>query len=84
MLSLHPFLWAVVILVPLLSVGLWATSFQVDMAPVRSLKWWASCPVYPALCALLPLIVCALAADPPPCPHDCSYYNAAPVVPTAV
>jgi hypothetical protein len=28
--------------------------------------------VYLALHALLPLIVCALAAGPPPCPHDCS------------
>jgi hypothetical protein len=48
------------------------------MAPVSSLEWWVSQPVYPALCALLPLIVCTLAAGPPPCPHDCSYYNVAP------
>jgi hypothetical protein len=34
--------------------------------------------VYPAFCALLPLIVCTLAVGPPPCPHDCSYYNAEP------
>jgi hypothetical protein len=34
--------------------------------------------VYPALCALLPLTVCTLAASPSPCPHDCSYYNAMP------
>jgi hypothetical protein len=34
--------------------------------------------VYPALCALLPFIVCTLAVHLPPCPHDCSYYNAAP------
>jgi hypothetical protein len=48
------------------------------MAPTSIPEWWVSCPVYPVLCALLPLIVCALASGPPPCPHDCSYYNAAP------
>jgi hypothetical protein len=48
------------------------------MASMNSLKWWVSHPVYPVLCALLHLIVYILGGNPPPCPHDCSYYNTAP------
>jgi hypothetical protein len=42
------------------------------------LSEWVSHLIYHALCALLLLIVCALAAGPSPCPHDCNYYSTAP------
>jgi hypothetical protein len=75
-----PFLWAVFILLPfLLSVSLWAT-FPPELVWPQRVALSGGCLVLYTLCTCIRgrRALCALAAGPFPCPHNCSYYNTAP------